>query len=70
MSLSTSQATTSQTGVQALPRFSILAQSYTDSRRIARVMAARTEAEALRLVGPELEAAGFYALSATAVVGG
>ena len=48
-----------------MTNFKILAQSYTDSRRIAKVVSAKSEADAIRSVSRELEAAGFYPLSAT-----
>lgn len=47
-----------------MTNFKITAQSYTDSRRIAKVVSAKTEAEAIRSVSSELESAGFYLLSA------
>lgn len=49
-----------------MTNFRILAQSYTSTHRIAKVVAAKTADEALRSVSKELDDAGFYALQATA----
>jgi hypothetical protein len=40
--------------------FKITAQSFTTTQRIAKTIAAPSEAAALRLVAPDLENAGFY----------
>jgi hypothetical protein len=42
--------------------YQVMAQSYTTSQRITKVVTAASAADALRQVGPELEAAGFYAV--------
>jgi hypothetical protein len=43
--------------------FTVIAQSYTGSRRISRAIGAASEAEILRLVSAPLDAAGFYPIS-------
>lgn len=60
---------TNTDGENTMTNFKILAQSYMGSQRISKTVAAKTDAEAILLVSPELEAAGFYPLAATAQTG-
>lgn len=46
--------------------YRITAQSFTTTKRIARTVEAASEAAALRLVGPQLDTAGFYPISVVA----
>lgn len=47
-----------------MKRYRILAQSCFSSARIERTIEARSEAEAIRWVGPELHEAGYYVIDA------
>jgi hypothetical protein len=49
--------------------FKITAQNYINNHRIAKVVEAKTAEIALRMVWQDLEAAGYYPLSAVQVQG-
>jgi hypothetical protein len=48
--------------------FTVQAQAYTTSQRISKTVEAASEAEVLRLVLADLDAAGFYPISIVPVV--
>ncbi len=50
-----------------MPMFRILAQSYTTSQRIAKLVRAMNANEALYSVGQELDDAGYFPISAVEV---
>ena len=50
-----------------MTNYRILAQSYTTSHRIQKVVSARSYDAALRAVAAELESAGYYVVQATQV---